>query len=610
MKPPTKMTVDEWADKKRILSPEASAEPGRWNTNRVPFMREVMETYTNPSHETIVFWGPTQISKTEIINNCVGYTIDQDPAPILIVEPTLDSARIWSKKRLSPMLRDTPCLKGKIKTFKEKKEDNTILQKMFRGGHMTIAGANSPASLASQPICKLFCDEIDKFPQSAGPEGDPIALAEERTTTFWNRKHVYTGTATIKGNSPIEKRYELTDQRKYFVPCPHCGFEQILQWVNIIWDGDDTKTARYLCEKCKEPWNDAQRINAIRKGRWIAQRPGRPMAGFWINGLYSPWLTHKKMVEKYLDKKKSPETYQVWVNTFLAETYEEVGIIVEPEGIMKRAEEYGPLIPRQVCILTCAVDVQDDRLEAEVKGWGEDEESWGIVFKQFVGIPSRPTVWNGLDNFLSQTFEHELGIKMRIAFTLIDSGGHFTQDVYKWTKKRAVRNIYACKGSNVPGQPINARVTYTRSTGSRLLRVGTDTAKSLIYSRLAIEEHGPGFMHWPIRKEFGFDKEYYNQLTAEKIVNKKTRTGFTVREWRKIRNRNEALDLNVYQLAALAFMNTDLKKLKAYVERVAKKRKSINETKEENVDQETGEILKEEPPKPIKRTKKNYATDW
>ena len=188
LKPPPKLTISEWADEYRKLSPESSAEPGSWNTSRAEYQRGIMDALSDPYIETVVVMSSAQVGKTEILNNAVGYFISQDPSPMLVVQPTLDMAQTWSKDRLAPMLRDTPILSGLVKDPRSRDSGNTTLHKVFPGGHVTACGANSPSSLASRPVRNVFCDEVDRYPVSAGTEGDPVSLAKKRSATFWNRK--------------------------------------------------------------------------------------------------------------------------------------------------------------------------------------------------------------------------------------------------------------------------------------------------------------------------------------------------------------------------------------------------------------------------------------
>ncbi len=557
--PPPKLSVSQWADEYRHLSSEASAESGKWKTSRAEYQRGIMDAFSDPLIHTVVWMSSAQVGKTECLNNIVGYFIDQDPSPMLFLQPTLEMGQAWSKDRLAPMLRDSPALKGKVQDSKSRDSGNTILHKSFSGGHITIAGANSPASLASRPIRVVLMDEIDRYPMSAGTEGDPVNLATKRSTTFWNRKRMLTSTPTIKGISRIERAYEESDMRRYYVPCHACGHEQHLIFGNVKFDKDDATTAKYYCEKCGIGWSDAQRWNAVKKGKWIAHQTSHGVAGFHLNELYSPWVKLDDFVRNFLEAKKSKETLKTFVNTSLGETWEEEGIQLDDNELIARREDYIK-VPSDALVLVASADVQDDRIELEVKGFGDGEESWGIDYKIIYGDPSKAIVWKDLDDALLQTYENEDGYTMRIACTCIDSGGHFTNEVYKFTKNKESRRVYAVKGSSSSGAPLVNRGTRSNKANVKLFAVGTDTAKELIFARLKIEEFGAGYMHYSKR----FDEEYFKQLTAEKITTKFIR-GFPSRVWTKTRARNEALDLNVYALAALAILNPNWNALQANV---------------------------------------------
>lgn len=307
VKPPKKLTVSQWSDEYRQLSSEASSESGKWRTSRAEYQRGIMEAFSDPTIETVVWMSSAQVGKTEILLNIIGYFVDQDPSPILLLQPTLEMAQAFSKDRLAPMIRDTKQITDKVKESKSKDSGNTILHKTFMGGHITMAGANSPSSLASRPVRVVLCDEVDRYPASAGTEGDPVNLAFKRTTTFWNRKKMITSTPTIKGASRIERAYEESDMRKFYVPCPACGHEQILEWENVVWETNRPETATYHCSKCGSGWSDGVRHNAIKEGRWIAQNQKKGVAGFWINEIYSPWVELGTMAKNFLEAKKSQE---------------------------------------------------------------------------------------------------------------------------------------------------------------------------------------------------------------------------------------------------------------------------------------------------------------
>jgi phage terminase large subunit GpA-like protein len=371
------LSVQQWADKNRILSQESSAEPGRWYTERAYYQAGIMNAFSDPYIEKIVCMTAAQVGKTEILNNVVGYFIDHDPSPILVVQPTLDIGKAYSKDRLAPMLRDSPALKGRVKDVKSKDSHNTVLYKKFVGGHITIAGANSAASLASRPIRIVLCDEVDRYPVSAGTEGDPVDLAFKRATTFWNRKVGIVSTPTLKNFSRIEKAYEESDMRKFYVPCPACSEMQILRWANVKWPKDRPLEAVYVCEFCGTEIGDADKIRMVRQGVWKAERECKGVAGFWLNELYSPWISFGNMASRFLQAKhKGQETLKVFINTALAETWEEEGESISDVGIMGRREKYEAEAPMGVGLLTSAADVQQDRIEVLTIGWGISEEAW------------------------------------------------------------------------------------------------------------------------------------------------------------------------------------------------------------------------------------------
>lgn len=515
-----------------------------------------MDALSDPLIETVVMMSSAQVGKTEILNNAIGFFISQDPSPMLVVQPTLDMAQTWSKDRLAPMLRDTPVLAGLVKDPRSRDSGNTTLHKVFAGGHVTACGANSPSSLASRPVRVVFCDEVDRYPVSAGTEGDPVSLARKRATTFWNRKIFLCSTPTNKGASRIEASYEESDQRKFHICCPDCQHEQTLKWSQVKWDTDKPETAKYVCEECGSLWDDSQRAKAIKKGRWLASKPTGKIAGFHLSALYSPWSPLEDGVRDFIEAKKQPATLRVWVNTYLGESWEEDGDGVDDYSLSERAEDWGDIVPADGLILTAGVDVQDDRLEAEIVAWGKDEESWSIAYKTIYGDPSGPIVWRDLDEFLYGVYEHEYGEQMVVRATCIDSGGHHTQSVYKYVATREAKRIFAIKGVGGEGKPMVGKPSKNNIGKIKLFPVGVDTIKYELFSRLKITEHGAGYCHFPE----GRDPEYYKQLTAEKIATRYHK-GFARREFVKTRTRNEALDVRVYAKAALALLNINLNSL-------------------------------------------------
>jgi phage terminase large subunit GpA-like protein len=551
VEPEPVLTVSEWSDAHRMLSGKASAEPGRWSTDRTPYLREIMDTLSasNPCHRTVFMKG-AQIGGTECGNNWIGYVIHHAPAPILVVQPTVEVAKRVSKQRIAPMIESTPALRERVKEARAKDSGNTTFVKEFDGGLLIMTGANSGAGLRSMPIRYLFMDEVDEYPGDVDGQGDPVALAEKRTTTFSRRKVFLVSTPTIKGLSRIEREFLASDQRHYFVPCPHCGHMDWIRWENIRWSERQPETASLVCIACGAFIEERHKIDMLARGEWRATAPSsRLTAGFHLSSLYSPlgWKSWTECVAEFLEVKEDPFRLKTWVNTVLGETWEERGDSVEPDAVLARIERYPAEVPRGVGILVASVDVQGDRLECKVKGYGAGEESWLIAVTQFHGDPGTTPVWFELDRFLQQTFTHESGQKLKIECATIDSGGHHTEQVYRFCKARLARRIFAVRGGNERGKEIVGKPTMHNRYRTKLFTLCVDSAKDMIYSRLRIGTPGPGYMHLP---EWT-DAEYVAQLTAEKAIRKYVKGRGSVRQWIKTRERNEALDLEVYCLAAL-----------------------------------------------------------
>jgi len=560
----TTLRVSQWADKHRRLSQESSAEPGRWETGRAPYQRAIMDAFNDDNIHTIVVMCSAQIGKTEILNNIIGYLITQEPSPILVLQPTLEMAEVWSKDRLAPMLRDTPVLRDKVRDPRSRDSGNTLLHKQFSGGHVSIVGANSPAGLASRPIRVVLCDEIDKYPASAGSEGDPIHLARKRTTTFPLRKLVLTSTPTLQGLSRIEAAFETSDKRRFFVPCPHCQTFQILVWENMHWPEGKPNRAHMICTHCQRRIRHRHKAKLLAQGQWRAEGKSSGIAGFAINELYSPWVTWAEMAASFVEAKQLPETYKTWVNTSLGKCWQEHESCVEAETLYQRREEYGHAVPQKAVLLTAGVDVQDDRLEIETVAWGDREESWSMRYDVLYGSPAQESVWQQLEAVLTRRFTHESGVPLMIRGACIDTGGHHTSAVYRFCQHHP--QIFAIKGSSQMGKPIVSRPTRSNLSKINLYALGTDTAKAMIYSRLEIPAAGPGFCHFPKSDtlgEYSADWEYFRQLTAEKQVTR-TVKGKVVRRFEKPSGvRNEALDVRVYATAALYILNPRLQPLPA-----------------------------------------------
>lgn len=509
-----------------------------------------MDAVSDPLVRELWVMKSAQVGATEMLNNILGFHMHHDPAPILLVQPTLEMGEAWSKDRLAPMIRDTPALRDKVSDPKSKNSGNTLLHKKFAGGHLTVAGANSAAGLASRPIRIVLFDEVDKYPASAGSEGDPVSLGRKRTTTFWNRKVIAVSTPSIKGISRIESGFEGGDQRFYEVPCPHCGAYQRLLWPQVQWETGRAETAKYVCAHCAVGIEESHKTQMIANGRWVASKPFTGIASFHISELYSPWSTWHEMARSFLEAKKLPETLHEWINESLGETWEDSGESVNPEGLLARRESYTHAsIPSGVLVLTRGTDVQDDRLESTLWGWGRDGEGWRIRHDILRGDPGQASLWNDHDALLKVSYRTDDGRDLICEATSVDSGGHHTEQVYRYCAGRKRFRVFAVKG--IPG----ARPAWPHkaSRGGKLRldlwTIGVDTIKDVVAGRLRkVTRPGPGFLHLDATA----DEVCTDQLASEVQVYAVVK-GRKVRVWRPRRPgiRNEQFDCLVYAYAAM-----------------------------------------------------------
>lgn len=621
MKAPEDLTVSEWADKYRRLSAETSAEPGRWRTSRTPYLKEIMDSFTDPKVHDIVMVSSSQIGKSEMEMNCLGYIIDQDPGSILYVHPTVDDARKFSRLRISPMIRDTPPLKKKVRDFKTKESGNTILQKSFPGGMLTITGSNSPSALASTPARYIIGDEMDRWAEKAGREGDPWLLAKARQTTFYNAKAIQVSTPTVKGASRIDTAYHTGTQERWCHKCPECGeyseikfndieFDPVKKTVNrrAVWDikGDPL----WMCPKCGTVHDE----NEMRKqpAKWVATNPDAYENGvrsFWLNAFASPWTPWKRIVLRFLESKDDPERLKVVYNTLLGQLWEARGDVSSEDDLIKRREDYGQTedgtpveLPDGVLCLTCGVDTQDNRLEYEVVGHGKYGETWGITRGAIMGSPDTDDVWSRLDGIAEHVYRYKDGTGIKVSIVCVDSGGHFTQDVYKRCAERQSRYFFAIKGRGGDGVPYVSPPTQVPIRDDKrrkcwLYTLGVDSGKASIMADLKVEEPGPKYCHFPLGIDRGYDEFYFNGLLSEKLT--LTHSGGVDKwRWEKIpgHERNEPLDCRNYAMAALKILNPDMDK----IERSRK--------------QKTEPVKEPEKPKPRKRTRRAVSRklfdDW
>lgn len=510
----------------------------------------------------------SQVAGTEAINNTVGYHIHLDPAPILVIQPTLSVGRTWSNDRLSPMIRDTPALSAAFGSMKSRDRSNTVLKKKFPGGHLTISGSNAPASLSSMPIRVVLGDEVDRYPASAGDEGDPLSLAFKRSAAFWNRKRFICSTPTIAGHSRIEEGYEQSDKRRFFVPCPACSERQILTWSQVHWTKGQPATAHYVCASCGTLWDDADRNVSVSMGEWRPTAPFNGIAGFHISQIYSPFVELREMVEEFEVAQGNPQRLKVFINTGLGETWKEKGEAPDWLRLHERAEDYRiGAVPKGGLFLTAGVDVQHDRLEIYIWAWGRGLESWLIDYRVLTGDPYGDAVWADLDKVTDGTWPHESGVDMPLVGCGADIG-YATDRVYAWLRRKDASRFFAVKGVEKGAVGLGAPQAFDvadklgkkkRRRGGRLWPVVSGIYKSELYGFLRLERptaesgdpYPAGYVHLPKLPE-----EVFKQLTAEQLVTKVVK--FRRRtEWEKTRERNEALDCRVYARAAAAVFGID-----------------------------------------------------
>lgn len=590
LRPLPNLTVSDWADQYRMLSSESSAEPGRWRTDRAPYQRAIMDAFTDLDVRRVVVMSCSQIGKSDIMNNVIGRFAHLAPAPILMIQPTVDMAQDYSKSRIAPMIRDTKVLRDIFQDVKSRESGNTILSKLFPGGRLIMGGANSPAGLASRPIKILLADEVDRFPDSAGTEGDPVDLAAKRMTTFWDRTMGLFSTPTNAGESRIEVEYMEGTQEEWQHKCPNCGEFHLLTHRNMVMDTETVQDGRkkehihvksvsWRCPDCGYTFSENEMRRQPQK--YVAKNPTaikNHVRSFFVNCWASPWISWSDVMQEWVDAKGDPEREKVVVNTRFGEPYERTSSYDNIDKLLARREPYKAELPDGVLILTAAVDVQDNRLEYEIVGWGEEEECWGIKKGIILGAPDTAAVWRQLDEQLDREYHFADGTGLLVARTFIDSGGHYTSEVYNYSLAHLARQRFAVRGSSTMGVPIIHKYSKAQAYHGRtipLVLIGTDSGKQYIMDRLAIDVPGPRYFHFPLDKpeqdavnevlwNRGYDKIYFQGLTAEEKQPQK-KNGRIVYRWVNIAkdHRNEPLDLRVYNLACLSSISPDFFKLKA-----------------------------------------------
>ncbi len=591
--PPSTISVSKWADSYRYLSPERAAEAGKWKS--FPFQREPMDAAADPSIRRVVLKCATQLLKSSVIENAIGRAIDADPGPILVLVPRKEDALDFSEENLGPMFRDTPRLATNLKLPRSGRAP-----KRFKGGRLTITFASVASNVAKRAIRYLFCDEVDKFPPSADDEGNPISLARKRMATFRHRaKEVLASSPTVE-NSEIDRNYQMSDQREYYLPCPHCSHPQSLMkaWHQVRWDEtlpskeEQALSARYYCQnpECGQPWEDAQRWDAVYRADepewrargcgWRARQPFNGIAGYWISELYSLHKRLSEIVLDYLQKKDSADDLKTFVNTSLAENWIAQGEAPEYDRLLAQAEEYTPgIAPEGALVLTAGADVHPDRIEVEIVGWGRGFESWSVDYQILEGDTSEligrnrtvsgeriQSPWEKLSALMTEVFPHEKGGDCEIALLFIDSG-HATQTVYHWVRQQNPARVMAIKGEAKGRLPVSQPTSVDLTAGGRVVKSGlklrhinTSYFKGELYTLLkkrppTQEERDRGvpypigYCHFP-KGAKNYGDEHFKQLCAEQLVTYKDRRNYQRQEWQQLRARNEALDVRVYAYAA------------------------------------------------------------
>ena len=572
------LSVSEWSDRHRMLSSKASAEPGRWRTSRTPYLKAIMDCLSPTSPvERVVFMKAAQLGATEMGSNWIGYVIHHAPGPMMAVWPTVDMAKRNSKQRIDPLIEESAALSELISPARSRDSGNTILAKEFRGGVLVMTGANSAVGLRSMPVRYLFLDEVDGYPLDVEGEGDAISLAEARTRTFARRKIFIVSTPTISGASAIEREYEASDQRRYFVPCPHCSHRQWLRFEQLRWEKGQPDTASYICESCDEPIAEHHKTWMLEHGEWramISDGTGKT-AGFHLSSLYSPvgwrgWRDIAAAWESSVNKESgSAAAIKTFKNTELGETWVEEGEAPDWQRLVERREDYRiGTVPPGGLLLVGAADVQKDRIEASIWAFGRGKESWLVEHRVLMGDTARDAVWKRLAELLAENWTHASGAVMPLARFALDTG-FATQEAYAFVRACRDPRVMPVKGVPRGAALIGTPTAIDVSQGGKKLRrgikvftVAVGIAKLEFYNNLRkgadVSEDGvtilypTGFVHLP-----KIDAEFIQQLCAEQLITRRDRNGFPVREWQKMRERNEALDCYVYARAAASAAGLD-----------------------------------------------------
>jgi phage terminase large subunit GpA-like protein len=542
--PPPDIMISEFAAKHRKLSAESSASPGQYYIERTPYAKEMMDSLCDPKIHTAVYHTSAQISKTTILENILLYIIGLDPAPTLMVLADENMAKAFSRERLDPMIRDNPVLHSKIKTSKSNDADNSVFLKRFPSGHLALTWAGSKAGLQSRPVRYLLMDETDAYPADSR---DPSSLAVKRTTAFWNRKIIYASTPSTP-DGKINVMFNQSDKRYFWVPCPSCSEKMKYEWSNVKWESDKTSephkhfpdSAYILCPSCGYHISDTERVIATRQGEWVAEQESRGIAGFHINELYSPFVSLSDVVNNFLQAKESVTTYREWTNEVLGEPFQVQGDQLDLSNIYNRREDWGSKVPMNCGVLIMGADVQADRIEASVWGFGRNNELWLIDHTVIKGNPEDRYVWDELTEFREKKYLHESGNQLHIRLCAIDAG-HLAKKVFEYQAQSA-HSVFAVRGNSHPQLTI---IQHSKKPDYPVYWVATDICKDIIFDRFRNIIPGPRYIHLPMWA----DEKYCSQLTSNERKEYKSMGKTSTRWIKKAHANDEALDCLVYSMA-------------------------------------------------------------
>jgi phage terminase large subunit GpA-like protein len=599
--PPPRIDTAQWAAKYRHIA--KGPERGLWRNERTPYLVEPMQCASSHTpYERVVLWFATQLGKSEVLYNAVMQRIHTDPQDMMMVQPTLQDAQDHSAQRFLPTIMQTPAMHGKVAVRKSRDESTSWRSRSIQGGFTVFfGGANSASSLASKPLGFAVADEVDKWPADVDNEGPPLGLLEERMSNFGRRKLIIASTCNIKGQSIIESEYLASDQRKYHVPCPHCGEAQILLWgAKTDWGLKWRKTASgearpetavYICRHCGAAIEEHKKEGMLANGIWIPDAPGDGLgkrAGFWLNKLYSPlgWKGWPSLVEEWEEAQKKQRTgnsapLKKFLNSSLAETWEETGSGGDSKALAARAEDYElGTVPRGGLMLVMGVDTQPDRLEARIWAFGRGEESWLVARHIIYGDPNLDentagSPWTRLSEIRSTPIVHAGGAQMVIEATCIDTGGHNAHAVYSYCRAHTHAQVLAVKGASVYGKAVLGKpslidVKWNGKTQPRSLKlwpIGTDTAKHLLYGRMRVTQIGPGYVHTP--KALTTTDEY-EQMTAARLMPVTVQGKASMRWITPHGKREEGGDCMVYAYAAACHLGIQTYREPSWARREAK----------------------------------------